>query len=118
MDANIKTAASYLRRAISDLERRISEIRAREHNQQHAETRQEEDIKSKLHNTEAKIILEDTRGRENLNLAKYMYNLNKQRRQIREDLHRQIDAENQEIRALQGQISKLDSIARTLENLR
>ena len=118
MDANIKTAAGYLRKAISDIERRIKDIRAHEHNEERSEHHEEELIREQLHKTEADIVFSDTQGRGNLDLVKRAYNLHKQRQHIREDTKRHIEAENQEIRALQGQISKLDSLARTLENWR
>lgn len=118
MDANIKTAASLLRNASFHMQNRIREIQSDEISTQHHESHEERYIKSDMFQTEVKLAKDNGGSGNTQYLVRHLLDLRKRRKQVKEEADKKIRAEEIEIRALQGQINKLNNIARMLENWR
>src|SRR5580658_6469044 len=58
MDQNIKVAASYLHRAVSDMQSRINEIQQSEYREKRQESQEEDQIAKDLHQDEFDFAME------------------------------------------------------------
>lgn len=115
MDANIKSAASLLRNASYNLQGRIRELQADETNIHHRENKEERNIRSDLFQTEVKLAEDNGDTNTSRYLARHMLDLRKRRDQVRGEANKKVSDEEKEIRSLQGQVNKLNELARMLE---
>lgn len=115
MDANIKTAASLLRNASSNLQYRIRELQSDETNTQHRENQEERNIRSDMLQTEIRLAHDNGGGGNTQYLVRHLLDLRKRRNQVKDEADKKVRAEKVEIRSLQAQINKLNDIARMLE---
>jgi hypothetical protein len=123
MDSNIKIAASCLRKAAYNMQARINELRIREANENRQESSDESRIADSLRQDEITIAINANDKNKNANQVvssdSQLISRDQAMRKDRDDkknrLNQDISQQNNEIRSLEGQISKLNELARTLE---
>lgn len=118
MDARIKTAASLLRSTSYDLQQRIKTLQSDENAVHRKEAQDENMIRSDLQQTEYKLAHSTGNNTRTRSLTKHIYTLFKRRRQVKEQAHKKIIADEQEIRSLKAQINRLNDLAHVLETWR
>lgn len=115
MDANIRAAASLLRKASYGMQFRIRELRSNEQNIQHHVDDEERQIRRRLMETGAEMAANNSANNSNQYLVRRGYDLYKRSRQIKEEAEKKVKSDENEIWSLQKQSRKLDELARTLE---
>lgn len=116
MNTNINLAASYLRKAAQDMQRRVNELRNQEYSDQTQERRAKNEINSEIRKTAFDLIQKGNADTYGKYLIMRELALRRRKKEIEQQTQRQIKNEEAEIKALQAQISKLIDLAQTLES--
>lgn len=115
MDANIKTAASLLRKASYNLQYRAKELQSEENSVRRLLDREENKLKGDLWATGAKMSSANVNNGNSQYLVKHTYDLYQRKKQLETETAKKVASEEKEIHSLQSQARKLDELAHTLE---